>query len=74
MRDVVLCKMLIGVHEKNVWHVLERAEAFDILITPLRLEPLELLQRRDYLGSSSGSNEDIDSLRAGACKSFCSPI
>ena len=61
-------------HEENVRHVLECTEAFDILIAPLRLDIPELLQRGDYLLSSLGSNEDIGSLRAGACKSFCSPI
>ena len=66
--------MPIRVHEKNVRYVFERAEAFDILIAPRRLDTPELLQRGDYLLSSPGSNEDIGSLRAGACKSLCSPI
>ena len=51
-------------HEEIERHVLECAEAFDILIAPLRLGPPELLQRGDYLGSSPDSNEDIDSIRA----------
>ena len=54
MRDVALRKMPTGVHEKNVWHVLERAEAFDILIAPLRLDTPELLQQGDYLVLGSG--------------------
>ena len=33
-----------GVHEEIVRHVLECAEAFGILIAPLRLDPPELLQ------------------------------
>ena len=55
-----------GVHEENVRHILECAEAFSILIAPLRLDPPELLQRGDCLVSTPGSNEDIDSLRASA--------
>ena len=42
MPDVALRKMPKGVHEnfeKYVRHVLELAEAFDILIAPLRLDP-----------------------------------
>ena len=53
-------------HEENVRHVLECAEAFDILIPALLLDTWELLQRGDYLVSTPGSNEDIDSLRASA--------
>ena len=52
-----------GVHEEIVRHVLECAEAFGILIAPLRLDPPELLQRGDHLMSTPGSNDDIDSLR-----------
>ena len=71
MRDVAPRRVPTEVHEENVRHVLERAEAFDISIAPLRSDPPELLQRGDYLVSSPGSNEDIGSLRADACKSFC---
>ena len=35
-----------GVYEENVRHVLECAEAFGILIAPLRLYPPELAARR----------------------------
>ena len=56
--------MPTGLHEENVRHVLECAEAFDILIPALLLDTWELLQRGDYLVSTPGSNEDIDSLRA----------
>ena len=55
-----------GVYEENVRHVLECAEAFDILIAALLLDPRELLQRGDYLVSTPGSNEDIGSLIASA--------
>ena len=65
MRDVAPRRVPTEVHEENVRHVLERAEAFDISIAPLRSDPPELLQRGDYLVSSPGSNEDVDSLRAG---------
>ena len=58
--------MLTGLHEENVRHVLECTEAFDILIAALLLDTWELLQRGDYLVSTPGSNEDIDSLRASA--------
>ena len=58
--------MPTGLHEENVRHVLESAEAFDILIPALLLDTWELLQRGDYLVSTPGSNEDIDSLRASA--------
>ena len=66
--------MPTGLHEENVRHVLECAEAFGILIARLRLDPPELLQRGDYLVSTPGSDDDIDSLRASMWKSFCSPI
>ena len=55
-----------GVHEENVRHVLECAEAFDILIPVLLLDTWELMQRGDYQVSTPGSNEDTDSLRASA--------
>ena len=64
MRVVARRRVPTGVHEENVWHVLECAEAFDILIAALQLDTWELLQRGDYLASTPGSNEDIDSLRA----------
>ena len=58
--------MPTGLHEENVRHVLECAEAFDILIAALLLDPRELVQRGDYLVSTPGSNEDVDSLRSSA--------
>ena len=64
MRDVAPHRVPIGVHEENVRHILERVEAFDILIVPPRLDTLELLQRGEYLRSRPGSNEDIDSISA----------
>ena len=66
MRDVAPHRVPIGVQEENVRHILGRVEAFDISIAPPRLDTPELLQRGDYLLSSPGSNEDIDSLRASA--------
>ena len=74
MRGVAPHRVPTGVQEENIRHILKRAEAFDILIEPPRLDTPELLQRGDYLLSGPGSNEDIGSLRAGACKSLCSPI
>ena len=56
--------MPTGLHEENVRHVLECAEAFDILIAALLLDTWELLQRGDYLVSTPGSDDNIDSLRA----------
>ena len=64
MRDVAPHRVPTWMQEENARHILECAEAFDILIAPLRLDPPELLQRGDYLGSSPDSNEDIDSIRA----------
>ena len=58
--------MPTGLHEENVRHGLECAEAFDILIAALLLDTWELWQRGDYLVSTPGSNEDIDLLRASA--------
>ena len=58
--------MPTGLHEETVRHVLECAEAFDILIAALLLDPRELVQRGDYLVSTPGSNEDVDSLRSSA--------
>ena len=55
-----------GVHEENVRHVLECAEAFYILIPVLLLDTWELMQGGDYQVSTPGSNEDTDSLRASA--------
>ena len=63
MHDVAPHRVPTGVQEENVRYILERAEAFDILIAPLRLDPPELLQRGDHLVSTPGSNDDIDSLR-----------
>ena len=74
MRGVAPHRVPTGVQEENVRHILKRAEAFDILIEPPRSDTPELLQRGDYLLSSPGSNEDIGSLGAGACKSLFSPI
>ena len=64
MRGVAPHRVPTGVQEENVRHILERAEVFDILIAPRRLDTPELLQRGDYLGSSPDSNEDIDTIRA----------
>ena len=47
-----------GLHEENVQHVLECAEAFDILILALLLDTWELLQRGDYLVSTRLSSVD----------------
>ena len=58
--------MPTGLHEENVRHILECAEAFDILIPVLLLDTWELMQRGDYQVSTPGSNEDTDSLRASA--------
>ena len=66
MCDVAPHRVPTGVQEENVRHILKRAEAFDILIAPLRLDAPELLQRGDYLVSTPGSNEDIGSLIASA--------
>ena len=74
MRVAAWRRVPTGLHEENVRHVLECAEAFGILIALPRLDTLELLQWVYYLVSTPGSNEDIDSLRASAWKSFCSPI
>ena len=63
-RDVAPPRVPTGVQEENVRHILERAEVFVMLIALLPLDTPELLQRGDYLMLTSGSNEDIDSLRA----------
>ena len=55
MCDVAPHRVPTRVQEENIRHILERAEAFDILIAPLRLDTSALLQRGDYLLSSPGS-------------------